>query len=53
MLKQKKHASIIVKVNSLSDPQLIEKLYEAAHAGVEIKMVVRGIFCAYDRKQKI
>ena len=42
----KKKATIILKLNSLSDEELIEKLYEAAHAGVKIKMVVRGIFCA-------
>ena len=34
-----------MKVNSLSDELLIEKLYEAAKVGVEIKIVVRGIFC--------
>jgi polyphosphate kinase len=44
--KAKKPASIKIKVNSLSDPALISKLYEAAHAGVEIQMIVRGIFCA-------
>ena len=44
--KAKKPASIIIKINSLSDTNLIEKLYEAAHAGVEVKMIVRGIFCA-------
>jgi len=33
-------------MNSLSDEILIQKLYDAATAGVEIKMVVRGIFCA-------
>jgi polyphosphate kinase len=44
--KAKKPASLIVKLNSLSDVELIEKLYEAAHAGVEIKMIIRGIFCA-------
>ena len=42
----KKKATIILKLNSLSDEELIEKLYEAAYAGVKIKMVVRGIFCA-------
>ncbi len=42
----KKKASITIKLNSLSDVELIEKLYEAALAGVKIKMVVRGIFCA-------
>ena len=41
-----KKASIILKMNSLSDEILIQKLYDAATAGVEIKMVVRGIFCA-------
>jgi polyphosphate kinase len=31
---------------------LIEKLYEAAKAGVEIKMVVRGIFCMLTENKK-
>jgi polyphosphate kinase len=44
--KAKKEASIILKLNSLSDAALIEKLYEAAEAGVEVKLIVRGIFCA-------
>ncbi len=39
-------AGISLKLNSLSDEMLIQKLYEAAQAGVEIQMVVRGIFCA-------
>jgi len=43
--KSGKEAKIILKVNSLSDTILIDKLYAAAAAGVEIKMVVRGIFC--------
>jgi polyphosphate kinase len=43
--KEKKPASIIVKLNSLSDEILINKLYEAARAGVVIQMVIRGIFC--------
>jgi polyphosphate kinase len=46
LAKAKKPASIILKLNSLSDAALIERLYEAAHAGVEIKMIIRGIFCA-------
>lgn len=50
--KTKKEARIILKLNSLSDTQLIEKLYEAAHAGVEIHMVVRGIFCAKLQSKK-
>ena len=34
-------------MNSLSDEELIQKLYEAARAGVQIKLIVRGIFCMY------
>ena len=50
--KDGKHAAIILKVNSLSDELLIAKLYEAAKAGVEIKMVVRGIFCMLTENKK-
>ena len=52
MAKAGKAAKIILKVNSLSDNVLIEKLYEAAMAGVEIKMIVRGIFCAMLENKK-
>lgn len=48
--KAGKKAVIIVKVNSLSDRECILKLYEAAKAGVEIKMIVRGIYCAVNQK---
>jgi polyphosphate kinase len=44
--KAGKAAAITLKLNSLSDELLIRKLYDAALAGVEIKMVIRGIFCA-------
>lgn len=50
--KAKKPAAITLKVNSLSDAVLINKLYEAALAGVEIKMIVRGIFCALMENKK-
>jgi polyphosphate kinase len=43
--KAKKPAGITLKLNSLSDIALIDKLYEAAKAGVEIKLVIRGICC--------
>jgi polyphosphate kinase len=51
-VKAKKTASITVKVNSLSDVTLIEKLYQAAEAGVEIKMIIRSIFCAKMQNKK-
>jgi polyphosphate kinase len=41
--KKKNHAGMILKMNSLSDEELIYKLYEAARAGVEVKLIVRGI----------
>jgi polyphosphate kinase len=52
--KTGKEAKIVVKVNSLSDAALIRKLDEAANAGVEVRMIVRGIFCAsiHAKKQK-
>lgn len=50
--KNKKPASIILKLNSLSDEELIYKLYEAARAGVEIKLIVRGIFCMMPESKK-
>ena len=36
---------IILKLNSVTDLDIIEKLKEASCAGVEIKMIVRGICC--------
>lgn len=51
--KAKKSSGMIVKLNSLSDAQLINKLYEAAQAGVEIKLIVRGVFCAMTEQKKL
>lgn len=51
--RAKKEASITLKLNSLSDPHLIQKLYEAAHAGVDIQAVVRGIFCPMVEGKKL
>ena len=47
-----KEASMILKMNSLSDEVLISKLYEAAKAGVEIKLIIRGIFCMFSENKK-
>jgi polyphosphate kinase len=45
-------ARIWIKVNSLSDAPLITQLHRAAAAGVEIKLIVRGIYCArFDKMQ--
>lgn len=38
-------AQIVLKMNSLEDRQMIEKLYEADQAGVEVLLIVRGINC--------
>ncbi|MFQ7291462.1 MAG: polyphosphate kinase 1 [Monoglobales bacterium] len=38
-------AYIGVKINSLTDKKIIDKLIEASQAGVEIEMIVRGICC--------
>ena len=38
-------AGIFAKVNSLADPAMVVKLYEASQAGVPITLIVRGICC--------
>lgn len=44
--KKGKDASLIVKLNSLVDEQLIAKIYEACKAGVSVHLIIRGICCA-------
>ena len=40
-----KPSGVWMKMNSLVDKEIIEKLYEASQAGVIIKIIVRGICC--------
>lgn len=50
--RKKKPAAITLKMNSLSDEEMIMKLYEAARAGVQIKLIIRGIFCMLSENKK-
>jgi len=43
--KAGKEAYMILKMNSLADEQLINKLYHASNAGVKIQMIIRGMCC--------
>jgi polyphosphate kinase len=43
--KAGKTAYMILKVNSLADEGIVAKLYDASNAGVQIKLIVRGICC--------
>jgi polyphosphate kinase len=47
-----KPSGLLLKMNSLSDEGMIDKLYEAARAGVPIRLIVRGIFCMFSENKK-
>ncbi len=50
--RKKKPAAITLKMNSLSDEEMIQKLYDAARAGVQIKLIIRGVFCMFSENKK-
>jgi polyphosphate kinase len=48
--KSGKPAAITIKLNSLVDAELIEKLYEAARNGVKLNLIIRGICCVLPKQ---
>ena len=52
LAREKKPAAITLKMNSISDEELIEKLSDAAKAGVRVQLIVRGIFCLFSENSK-
>lgn len=52
LAKKKKDAEIIIKLNSLVDQTLIHKLYDAAHFGVKVHLIIRGICCVITQHKK-
>jgi len=45
-----KKAKIILKLNNLQDTEMIDLLYDASQAGVEIQLITRGINCLIPKK---
>jgi len=43
--KAGKAAYVLLKVNSLADEGVVNKLYDASNAGVKVKLIIRGICC--------
>ncbi len=43
--KKGEQAYVLLKVNSLEDPEMIAALYQASRAGVRVELLIRGIGC--------
>jgi polyphosphate kinase len=50
--KKGKKASILLKLNSLSDEKLIEKLNKACNSGVQVDLIIRSIYCSQKNPKK-
>ncbi len=50
--RKRKPCGITLKMNSLSDEMMIQKLYDAARAGVPIRLIIRGVFCMRTQNKK-
>lgn len=44
-------SGIVIKLNSFQDKELIDELYAASQAGVQIKLIVRGMCCLRPRRK--
>lgn len=51
-IKKGKDGRIVMKMNSVTDTDFIEKLSEASKAGVKIDMIIRGICCVLPGVEK-
>ncbi len=51
-VKTGKAGKITLKMNSLEDTKMINALYEASEAGVEVRLIVRGFCCLVPKKEE-
>ncbi|MGV3557490.1 polyphosphate kinase 1 [Larkinella arboricola] len=45
LARQGKEARLVIKVNGLEDAVMINRLYEASQAGVQVRLIIRGVCC--------